>query len=387
MKIAYIKSLQVIALNFLLLLVLNSCKKTLNQPEEILNADAERAKIIEAIRERYGNITAPIIMPVNKRAAAISYTDNNGVSHRIGSDIQTDATCGQYDCSTAPSASDLYVNYTLLYAKWYYTCGTGHDLTATWRISVPYTLLLQDPNSSDYSFGNIRIRNGGTVLATSGDLGNGNLEIINLGTDPGCSSNTVYTVTYTWQNISETYFPGNAVDASLTIYNDCVKTNYINIVTWVNGPPYSTSFEDVFSHPCNRTDQAFVVIGGSPYAQIAGAYIICSPPSGFIGTTEHQVEYRPVTNPSSDLWNDQPNSGMTISPIYFGIIPGTGTPGTPSQTMDACCDVLNLSNMTASSGKWIVRYRNIYGTTYCNFISGTPPVIWSGVWHEEMWNL
>lgn len=350
MKPSVIKILPAIILITVSVLVFNSCKKTdtsANQTE----TEIAKARAIEAARQRYGNITASVIFTAN-RAAPVSYIDANGVSHDMGGYLRTQVRCGQYTCATATSGSDLYVTSTLQYVKWYYECGVGHNLAAIWKISVPYTLLLQHPSTSAYSFGNIRIKNpGGTVLATSGDLGQNNLEIVNNGADPACLDNTLYTVTYTWQNISDTYFPGNKVECQYTVYNDCDKTNYNNVVGWTLGQTY-TNATDVFSAPCDRTEHAYVNPpgGGNNYSVILGAYSLCLPPSGFTGTSDHQVEYRLVNNGSSNLWDDQ------SSTVYWGFPTLTATQDVP--TMSSYTGVLFLLNMTSSSGTWLVRYRN-----------------------------
>lgn len=380
MKLDNIKNGSALLYIFIAAILLNSCKKTADSNADENPAD-EKARIIETIKERYGNVTAPVIIPVNQPASSISYIDHNGIFKPIGGNISTDATCGQYTCATAPSPSDLYVSYTLPYIKWYYTCGTGHDLIATWSISVPYTVLLQDLNSSTYSFGNIRIKSGSTVLATSGNLGNGNLAIVNHGADPNCSSNTLYTVTYKWDDVSETYFPGNSVECSLNLYNNCSLVNNINVVGWTSGPPSPNSMLDVFTHPCDRIDQAFILPAGpsQTYTTVAGSYVVCSPPSGFTGTTYNQVEYRqvtPLTNGGSLLW-----SAQTSDP-HNGVAVGTTSPEVA--LLSSCCSVFNLLLMTDNSGEWLVRYRNRHsGCSSAGSLGGT----WLEPWFTEYWNL
>lgn len=366
-------------------LLFNSCKKTdtlSNKTKE----KTEKEKIIEATIERYGAITAPVIYQPHKRATDIAYLDSNGVSHQIGGGIRTEATCGQYDCSTAPTANDLYVSYTLEYVKWYYECpNSSHNLTAIWKISVPYTVTLyyNSPFISRASYGEMRIKQpNGTVLITSNYLvsgSGGNFEIVNNGTDPNCSSNTLFTVSYTWENIAGTYFPGNEVECALNLYNDCAITNYNNTIGFTQGVTYTNA--DVFTHPCDRTDQAYINPNSGPNncTTIAGAYIGCSPPSGFTGTNEHQVEYRLRTNSSSNLWDDQP---IINSTIYNGTFSSSGS--SQVATMAACCDVLYLFNMTPSSGTWLVRYRNRH--------TGCTPTItlnsnWGGNYVTEVWTL
>lgn len=384
MKLDNIKNGSALLYIFIAAILLNSCKKTVDSNADENPAD-EKARIIETIKERYGNVTAPVIIPVNQPASSISYIDHNGIFKPIGGNISTDATCGQYTCATAPSPSDLYVSYTLPYIKWYYTCGTGNDLIATWSISVPYTVLLQDLNSSTYSFGNIRIKSGSTVLATSGNLGNGNLAIVNHGADPNCSSNTLYTVTYKWDDVSETYFPGNSVECSLNLYNNCSLVNNLNVVGWTSGPPSPNSMLDVFTHPCDRIDQAFILPAGpsQTYTIVAGSYVVCSPPSGFTGTTHNEVEYRPVTHLTSKLWNDQP---ISTSPIKSGIVTGSGTPGTPARTIASCCGLIDLRDMVDNSGEWLVRYRNRH-TSGCSSLTLNVGDAWPEPWFVEYWNL
>lgn len=366
-------------------LLINSCKKIENGANKNEAADY-KAKVIQATIERYGRITAPIIFQPRQPASTISYKDANGNLILYGGIQQnrTAAVCGRYDCNSAPNASDLYVTYTLEYVKWYYKCGTGHDMTAIWKVSAPYTLLLQDPNNpNNYSYGNIRIKSGSTVLITSGNLG---MQITSLGADPNCSANTLYSVTYKWSNVADTYFPNNSIECSFTIYNNCPITNYNTTVGYTFGATY-TNQTDVFTHPCDRTDQAFVnpPSGSQTYATVAGAYSFCTPPSGFTGTTDHQVEYRAVTHATSILWDDQ-----TSTP-HGGVLPGTTTPEVPVIT--SCCGFLNFLQMTLHSGKWLVRYRNRHSG--CTPNAPNPPPI-GGNWDNasgnnnyvtEYWNL
>lgn len=339
-------------------IIFNSCKKndrTVNNKE----ADDTRANAIKATIERYGHVTAPIIYQPRQPASTISYKDANGNLIMYGGSQYgrtNNGICGQYDCNSAPNPSDLYVTSTLEYVKWYYKCGTGHDMTAIWKVSTPYTLLDEDPNNAgNYSFGHIRIKSGSTVLITSGDLTIDNAHIVSLGADPNCSANTLYDVSYTWYNVADTYFPGNTIECSFTIYNNCPITNYNLTVGYTFGATY-TNQNDVFTHPCDRTDQAWVnppSSGNQTYANVTGAYTLCTPPSGFTGTTHHQVEYRAVTSSTSILWDDQ-----TSAP-HGGVAVGTTSPEIP--VIDAYGGtVINCLLMTLHSGKWLIRYRNRY---------------------------
>jgi hypothetical protein len=278
-----------------------------------------------------------------------------GVTKQISGNNRIEATCGQYTCLSAPTGADLFVTYDMEVVKWSYECGgTGHDLEAIWKVSVPYTLLDQHPVNGNYSFGNIRIKdNGGSVLLTSGNIDHALFKIRNEGTDPNCSSNTLFTVSYTWVGISDTYFPGNYVECSFTVYNNCIKTSYNNVVAYTTGPTF-TGFSDAFTAVCDRIDLPFFShgTGFNNCTSVVGAYNLCSPATGITGTDQHQVEYR-VRNVGSDLWDDQ------TSTIRIPIVAGSGNPGTTATVFDACCDVVELRSAVTSSGTWLVRIRNI----------------------------
>jgi hypothetical protein len=369
----------------MLAFALYSCQKkdlSVTKLESELSYEQVKQRAIQATKERNGDVTASVIFPKKAPASSISYVDANGqlisTSHN---GVQVEAVCGQYTCGTAPNASDLYVVATLEYIKWYYSCGVGHDLSATWTISAPYDLLLQHPGNSAYSFGNIRIKtSGGSVLTTSGNLGSGNLTIENLGTDPNCNANDLFRVIYTWHDVSDTYFPGNLAEAQLTVYNDCSLTSNTTVIGWSGAPPYSTSSADVFTGPCDRTDQAWVnpYSGPNNCATIAGAYVVCAPPFGFQDTDAHQIEYREIDNGLSFEWDQQ------TSTVFNGHVPASGTPGTYTNVLNAWTDVLELEEM--KTGDWMVRYRNRYNPG-CNW-SGSDlnlNVTWNGPWHLEIW--
>lgn len=387
MKIKIKKILPAISLVTITAFILYGCKKN-TAIEAGNNTETNKEKIIEAAREKYGNITAPVIYQPHKNASYLFYIDENSVEKRIEYDaVATEATCGQYTCATATKAANLYITFTLEYIKWYYKCGTGHDLTAIWKVSVPFNLSEGHPLiGNTYSSGHMRIKDvNGNILATGGSntfyKAGGNMQIVNEGPDPNCSSNTLYTVTYTWENIADTYFVGNEVDCYVVIYNDCSKTNYSIGAGYTQGLTY-TNTSNVFTLPCDRIDQAFITLGTgiNSCANVVGAYNLCTPPSGYPWVNEHQVEYRPVDNTSSDLWEDQSNSSV----IQYGIVSGSGTPGTQAITMDACCDVIDLRDMKPNSGKWLVRYRNRH--TGCS-TPGSLGALWPGNYVTEVFNL
>lgn len=387
MKIQSIKFAGVIMFVTIAIFTISSCKKNYTA-EQKTEAPDYKAKAIQATIGRYGRISAPVIFQPRQTATSISYKDAAGnVIFYGGAQNQTEATCGQYTCATTSDPNDLYVTYTLEYIKWYYTCWASstdeHDLTAIWKVSAPYSLLLQ--SGSNYSYGNIRILSGGSVVLTSGNLGQGNMAITNLGADPNCSANTLYEVRYTWFDVADTYFPDNSIEASFTIYNDCAITNNNTIIGYTFGGTY-TNQNDVFTHPCDRTDQAWVnpPSVNQTYATVLGAYNICTPPSGFTGTTHHEVEYRAVDHATSILWDDQ------SSQVHGGVIPGNTTP--EEHVITSCCGIVNLLGMTLHSGKWLVRYRNRHSGSSCSTASSTFGDNWNNAsgnnnYVTEYWHL
>src|SRR5258706_14050659 len=83
-------------------LLFKSCKKIENAANKNEAADY-KAKVIQATIERYGRVTEIIYQP-RQPASTISYKDASGNLILYGGTQynRTAATCGQYDCGTAP---------------------------------------------------------------------------------------------------------------------------------------------------------------------------------------------------------------------------------------------------------------------------------------------
>ena len=378
-----LKLFAVIILSSLTIMTIKSCKKTSNEPAFNDRYNDVYSKALAAIKKQYGNAGRTISVYVNKPASEVSYTDQQGKRHIMKtSGIQTEATCGQYTCLSAPTGGDLYFTYDLKFVRWQYVCGTENQLTAVWDVSVPYNLLDQHPGNSNYSFGNIRLKSGGSVVLTSGNLDQSDFTIRSLGTDPNCTSNTLYRVEYIWTGISDSYFPGHTIECSFTVYNNCFKTNYENTVSYTVATPYSNQ-QDTYGLACDRIDHPWTTPagGGLTYTTVIGAYAgTCSPQSGLTSTALHQLEYRAVTHGSSLHWEDQ------TSTIYAGYLAASSCVTqkhtfTPLQAIELC-------NMTDNSGQWLVRFRNRQssGVSTCTTV-GTVGADWLSNYVTEYWNL
>lgn len=365
-----------------LISILHSCKKN-DQTKDIPATDQSNASVIKALKEKYGNVSTPLVYPVYKVADGF-YVNANGEEIPIKnkrSGAQLILGCDK-DCNTASDPSELDLVYTLSYVQRFFYCGstTGSEVTATWDISVPYTVLGANPNNpSILSKGRMRFKNSsGSIL-----ISNTNLTPISItanGADPNCGSNFLYTVTYTWSGVADSYFSnGNTLECSLFAYNDCDLTGNNYLTSWVQAAVYSGS--GTYALPCSRIDKVWVNpstgSNSSQCATAAGAYVTCpSYPSGFTPTTDQQVEYRKRNNSSSFNWDDQ------SSTVYNGeISPGT----TLSATVSACCGVLSLRNMYQgqSTYGWLVRYRNVY--TGCGVITPINSAWTSGTYITEYW--
>lgn len=363
-------------------IILHSCKKN-DTANNDLSGDEAKAKAIKAIQEKYGSISAPEMYAVYKVANGF-YINKNGDEVPIvkqHSGIQFVQACDK-NCNTAADPSELDLVYTLSYVQRFFYCGstTGSEVTATWDISVPYTVLPQNPyNAALKSKGRMRFKNSSGQILTS----NTNLQpisITSIGADPNCGSNFLYTVTYTWNGVADSYFSnGNTLECSLFAYDDCDLTNNNYLTSWIQAAVYPGS--GTYALPCSRIDKVWVnpSIGttSSQCATAGGAYVTCpSYPSGFTPTTSQQVEYRKRDNTTSFNWVDQ------SSTVYNGeTSPGT----TVSATVSSCCGVLSLRNMYQgqSTYGWLVRYRNVY--TGCAVITPINSTWTLGTYITEYW--
>ncbi|MBK6937858.1 MAG: hypothetical protein IPH18_13945 [Chitinophagaceae bacterium] len=78
MKVQSIKYTLAILFVTIALITINSCKKTDRSNNNNNEAAMAREKAIQATIERYGRITAPVIMRVNQPASFVSYKIQTG---------------------------------------------------------------------------------------------------------------------------------------------------------------------------------------------------------------------------------------------------------------------------------------------------------------------
>lgn len=370
------------------MIFLNSCKKT-----DFNNNDpkAARAAAIKAVQERYGNVSAGIIFNVNKKADEMFYRNAQG---KMVSLYEQQGNKGPilnrpcYTCDNAPTAGDLKLEYTLNYVQRWYKCESTADkstLTANWTISIPFVPSYFSVFNLPDTWGYLQIiaPGGGSPLTHTSYANVSPYDFTMKYLGPDCFNNKIYEVTYFFENVPDSYFGNGAqISASLSIEGPCSLIGGVATSGSVNAP---TQSNDSYL-PCNRIDKVWINPpgGGSSYATAAGNYMLCNYPSGFTLIDAHQVEYREVNSSTSFLWSDQ------TSQVHWG--EPVGSSG-EAPTINPSTGVSNLIGMTASSGTWLVRYRNVK-TSVCDVIYGigNPPPPngdWGSLftWVTEVWVL
>lgn len=377
-------------------LFLKSCKKAdIAAPASIKTVEATREAARQAIRAEYGNVSAGIVFNVDKTADEVFYRNAAGkmVSLYAGSGNVVAAPC-LYNCNNTTNPANLRIVYTLDYVQRFYLCESGSSpakskVSVKWTVSAPFAITKETPDGVLNTFGKIKftLTSGPAVIliASANDPG---FVYTSLGTDPACSMNTLYSVTYYFEDVANSNFAsGTQLDASLILANDCALIGNLSATGYVSGP----SFNQNAYLPCNRIDKVYITPAppppGAQYATATGNYILCSPPSGFALIDLHQLEYRKVTASSgSTKWEDQDGTTPS-STVYWG----QTIPPSPvlSPTMPPS-STLNLLNMLNGSGKWLVRYRNVKTGT-CNVINQSGPTNgnWGNpaLWITEVWVL
>lgn len=374
--------------------ILNSCKRESITTDK--NSQDEVAVVIKATKDRYGALSAPVVYPVNKIAGRLDYDANGNEVIIAGRNLQNARVlCTGYDCATAESfgltRGDIEEVYTLSSAEIYAGCGTqnGTKVTVTWNLSVPYIVLNANPaNATQLSKGRMRF------LSSSGTLLYNNINITpvsitSLGTDPSCSNNSLFRVTYSLSNVMDSYLGnGNKLECSLFMYTNCTGLAPSYVTQWTQAVVFPAT--GTYAAPCSRIDKLWINpstgTAQSQCATVAGAYVTCTGvPAGFTRTTSQQVEYRKRLVTTSFDWNDQNANASSI--VYNGVLPPVAT-GAASSTVSSCCGVLFLKFMVqgASPNGWLVRYRNIYTGCSTAPAATTPSATWTpGTFTTEYW--
>ena len=245
------------------------------------------------------NITIPGLLLDG--SGNIVQTRQNGLAGRLFSTPQ--AYCD--DPSSAPAIGPHTLNWI---QNTQTQCGDfPHTLKANWTVRTPFDLAALNPNNtSQFSKGRIRFKQGSTVVFQNLNIQINTSDIILIGTDPIDPEIKIYTVTYTWSGIDHYYFTAaasNTLECSFFIYTDCTPDTY-SITT-----SYAGSF--VFSgvtnldYPCQRIDLVYIspstVQNPPPYNSLCGSIAgtdvstICPPAPDYRINLASQVQVRPAS--------------------------------------------------------------------------------------------
>ena len=341
--------------------VFKSCKKVDKAVDAKTTIENAKSIAINAIKEKYGNVSAGIIFNVNKKSDTIFYKNSNGVMVNING-INSSHSPQRINCNSCITTSDptqLRIVYTLNYVQRFYICESTYasNLLANWTISIPFKLNLIEHPGQDYynsnTQGNIDITDPSNLITLHYNAPYTEMKATPLGIDPSCSYNTLYSVTYTYKNVPNGMFGnGTSITAALALDNDCSIVG--NVVTSGHVSAPATSLNSYL--PCNRVDQVYInpPAGGTTYTTASGNYITCSYPGGsFVPIDYHQLEYRL----RDSINNDFEHQGSTI----YNAVPVGSSIADPK--IDPYTGVSYLVQMTHSSGIWLVRYRNVKTST------------------------
>jgi hypothetical protein len=262
------------------------------------------------------------------------------------------------NCNTTSNPADLRIIYTLDYVQRFASCDNTDKstLSVKWTVSVPFQIGYTNNNFPALHYGDVVFKNSSgtpinTLIAT-----NGQVTSTMLGADPSCPTwNNLWEIAYKFTQVGNGNFAsGNTIEASISLENDCSLVGNVVTSNYVSAPAFS---QDAYL-PCNRIDLVFIgatgpgTPAGWQATSMESASFTCSFPSGWTYVDEHQIEYRQITNTSSDKWVDQ------SSPVYWGIPSGSSSPSPTIGTFGSA-GVSNLVNMSNVNNNWLVRYRNV----------------------------
>ena len=377
--------------------ILKSCKKTDSNAVNKQTAEAARAAAIASIKEKYGNVSAGFIIPVNKQAGEYFYKNAAGNMVSLYNNKNNKPTPESpgclYNCNNTSNPADLTLIYTLDYIQRLYKCESSSMpgdkksmISVSWTISVPFGITYLTSDNVPNTFGNIKFSpSGSSPVTLTANPGSSDFTVTYLGSAaPGCYYNSLYRVSYSFDDVPNSYMlSGTTIEASIGLDNDCALLGYV-VATGLTAAPVITDELDL---PCERIDKVWVTedTGPNSCSQATGNYSICSYPSGLSPIDYHEVEYRLVTSGTSLLWDDQ----VSGSTVHWG---EPFNSNTDTATLNPSTGTYDLVNMTPTSGIWLVRYRNVK-TSVCDAIYGpgfppTPNGDWgnTALWIVEVWD-
>lgn len=383
MKIKIIKSIAVVLCAVIFMMVLKSCKK-IGEEDNTTNQKTKE-EIIADFKLKNPNVGAETITRINQKFSYSYYGDKKGIERMVGikgnekksglNNTSEFTHCSSGFCPDPLDSYQLYDPEQELYSMGrYYFCSTGtSDISFTWDISVPNTIVAANPlNSAQKSVGKVWLKSSTNVIITSNPAIIPTITLV--GTDPNCAAHNIYRVVYTLKGVPQEEFSNNPgyklVTQVLLFYgcNDYIQYYLSPVSTYATSSTYGGVDVDGSGSilgPCLRNDRCYTNGPSPTYATVIGGYTFCTYTPAY-PTDLQRYEYRKKTSLTSDDWANQ--SGT----IYWGDDPSTLT---PTHDFSPYIGFLQLTNMTVGSGTWIVRYQNVM----------TTPCSPSAPWREEVY--
>lgn len=223
------------------------CKKTDSNSLDKVNIELENfKKKIGAEIQKNG---FPQVFQINQRQI-ISYTDLQGniVSKPDLSGASLVSNCGFNDPDYADQSYFIKTS----------VCGVGSDIDFFYTVSWDNNIVAVNPfNSSNRTRGTIRVTSpGNNNLFTQNTF---NVQILDLGVDPGNSSNNRYELHFTSNakvpdNVLRT--PGAVIRFGAFLASDCSNLQSYNVS--LASPPFPAINAFTSTDPCDRNDKIYV---------------------------------------------------------------------------------------------------------------------------------
>ena len=359
----HIKAAALLVTAFFFLAIFDACKKNdLREPnteaiQQSHNALFERAK--KATIERNEPIST--IMPVNQKSYDIYFSDGNNKRIDITSLFQNleasrVSVCDfQFDGNGDPIEDMFPSNYYLNSTGFIFDCVGGGGSPTNYRVSFDWSLAVHHSILAQNTYGagggtlrsrfTLKIKNsGGTIIATYSNnfiLGQDIHDLGDWSVDP---TRTLYQINASINVPTSIFTNGVTYETTITLATDCSYTPQLAATQT------TTSVNSLNTQPCKRTDKVWTNPGSGPAGELTaiGTFSICTPPSGYTVSTNHELEFRLKNNGSSDSWESQTST----------VLPGNSSSGTQSPTFGTYTGYVYLPGTTSGSGTWLVRYRN-----------------------------
>jgi hypothetical protein len=334
--------------------------------EQKLTPQQIQQNAINATRAAYGNVSAGEVINVNQISTNVSYKNSVGQMVKLTT-VPTENIVCNFNCTNTTNPANLNQVYTLSSFTRFYECEAngGSKLYTNWNVSVPYT-----PTATGSSATVTFTPSGGSP----GTVTAYNITVRYLSADPNCAANSLYEVRYLAQWYTNNYFGvGGSITTTLNLANNCSLVGNMISTTITRGVVANTF------KPCNRIDKVYINPNTGPGGTTTaiGNYVLCNPPSPFTPVDAHQIEYRKVTNAPNYEWDLQTSAITKGKDVITGFDQTFITPY--GQT-------IYFPGMTAGSGQWLVRYRNVINSS-CGIISGFPNSFWGSTLYyaTEVW--